>query len=331
LSPRLASTIFPHLPRASLLEFRLLLVTGSTVVAALAALRLFPMALIAAGVFTPLLATVYLVDVDVYEDEPAWALGLTIGWGAAAGAVVGILANAIGPSDADVIQHGAGQYALPNGLALPVLGLALLLIGPLVLLRLPRFNDVLDGVTFGASAGAAFAGAEAIAYGLHVIGGGVRPEAEIAPWVWRLLALGVAIPVLTMCAAGLACAALWLRYRALLRDASALGPLGHPGIALAVAAALVVGGAIGETFLAAGAWLGWLLLLDLVALIALRQAIHRGLLEELREIPIGPAIGCPNCGASTPRHTFCAACGVSLQALPKTSPRPPPVEAVAEA
>ena len=51
--------------------------------------------------------------------------------------------------------------------------------------------------------------------------------------------------------------------------------------------------------------------------------IHVGLLEEAAEREIGPAIRCANCGRSTPRHTFCAHCGVALAALPKAASRRP--------
>ena len=39
------------------------------------------------------------------------------------------------------------------------------------------------------------------------------------------------------------------------------------------------------------------------------------------EIPIGPAILCPECGKETPLHTYCGNCGTSLKALPRTQGR----------
>jgi hypothetical protein len=333
--PRLVSTLFPHLPRASMIGFRVSLALGVGVVAGLAALRLFPVALITAALLMPLLVTLYLIDVDVYEDEPVWAFLLTGGWGVLSGIGFGLLALEVAPSVADVVRHGRSAYLLANGILLPLGGLAVLLVGPLVLLRYQRFNDVLDGVTFGAVAAAAFMGAQAITYGVDILKLGLRPDGAIAPWIWRLLSLGVAMPILVMGAAAGGCAALWLRYRAPMRDAGALGPLGHPVVALPVAGVLVVGGAVGETFLPAGGWLAWLAAFDLVAIVLLRRGIHVGLLEEAAELSIGPDFTCPNCGASTARHTFCADCGIALQALPKTrpggEPEPPPSGAPAEA
>ncbi|HEY1593212.1 MAG TPA: zinc ribbon domain-containing protein [Solirubrobacteraceae bacterium] len=319
--PALISTLFPHLPRASQSGFRLALAFGLAVVAGLAALRLFPMALIAAALLLPLLVVLYLIDVDVYEGEPPWAVAFVILWGAVAGVGFGLLAIDVAPSAVDVIAHGDSQNVVQQGLLLPFAGLLVLLIGPVLLLPYHRFNDVLDGVTFGTAAAAAFGGAQAITYGVHYFGSGVRPAGAIAPWIWRLLSLGLGMPIVTMGAAAAACAALWLRYRAPARDCEALGPAGHPVVALPLAAALVMGAAVGETFLPPWGWLLWLAAFDVVVIIMLRRAIHVGLLEEALEIPIGPEIACPNCGAQTARHTFCGNCGISLQALPKTRPR----------
>jgi hypothetical protein len=280
LRPKLISTLFPHLPRDSHRDYRLALGLGTVAVVVLAVLRLFPVALIAAALLLPLLVALYLVDVNVYEDEPVWALSLTMGWGAITGVGFGLLALAVAPSTASVVVNGTSQYLFVQGVVLPFCGFFVLLLGPLVLLRYQHFNAVLDGVTFGASTGAAFSGAEAITYGAHLIGAGLRPGGAVLPWIWRLLSLGLGMPIVIMGAAAAACAALWLRYRAPARDAEALGALGHPAVALPVAGLLVAGAAIGETFLSAGGWLIWLAAFDLVAISLLARAIHVGLLEE---------------------------------------------------
>ncbi len=317
--PSIVSSLFPHLPRASHWSLRVALALGTGVVVLLAVLHLFGVALIAAALLLPLLVTLYLIDVNLYEDEPLWAVTLTLGWGAVTGVVFGLLAIAISPSLTDVLAHGNSRYVLGQGIILPCCGLLVLLAGPLAMLRYPRFRSVLDGVTFGAVTAAAFGGAEAITYGVHLLRSGLQPAGSVLPWIWRLLALGVAMPVLTMGAGAAVCAAVWLRYRAPARDAEALGPAGHPVVAMALAAVLVVAGSVAETFLRAGAWLAWLIALDLVVIVLLRRAIHVGLLEEALEIPIGPEFTCANCGQLTARHTFCGHCGVSLQALPKPS------------
>jgi hypothetical protein len=57
--------------------------------------------------------------------------------------------------------------------------------------------------------------------------------------------------------------------------------------------------------------------LAVVAVVWLRQLIDAGLRGEAAERPIGPEIACANCRDLTPRHTFCAWCGIALAALPK--------------
>ena len=323
--PAVVSTLFPRAPGDSRTSFRLALGLGTAAVIVLAVLRLFPVALIAAALLFPTLVVLYLVDANVYEDEPIWVMGLTIGWGAVAGIGFGLIALAVEPSVGSVVVNGTSQYLVVQGLVLPFCGFFVLLLGPLILLRYQRFNDVLDGVAFGATAAAWFSGAQAITYGVHLIGAGLRPGGAVLPWIWRLLSLAVGMPVLTMGAAAAACAALWLRYRAPARDADALGALGHPAVALPLAGLLVMGGAVGETFLPAGGWLAWLAAFDVVAISLLRRTIHVGLLEESSETPIGGAFTCPNCGHLTARHTFCGHCGISLQALPKPPGRTQPV------
>lgn len=323
-SPRLVSTIFPQLPRASMRGFRVALAAGVVVVVVLAAFRLFPAALVAAAVLVPLLTLLYVVDVDVYEDEPLRVMALTAAWGAICGIGVGLLARAATPSGADLLTRSAGSAVVVQGILLPLLGVGLMLVGPLVLLRYRRFNDVLDGVTFGSLCAAAFAGAEVITYGVSLFGGGLRPVGETGPWILRLLTIAVATPVLTMASIGAAAGALWLRYRAPVRDRAALGALGSPAVAIVAAAAAIVLGASLQPLLPTVLWLAALLALDVVVLLWLRRAIHLGLLEEASEIEIGPPLTCANCGAQTPRHTFCINCGVSLQALPKARPSAPP-------
>jgi ribosomal protein L32 len=328
-SPRIVSTLFPRLPRADMAAFRIALAVGTAGVVALAAARLFPAAVFSAALLVPLLTVVYLYDVDVYEDEPFRVVAMTMVWGAVAGVAVALLGEAVTDTGPDLAVSGADSDVLVRAVALPLLGVALMLAGPLaVLLPYRRFNDVLDGATFGAASAVSFVAAQVVTLGVHQLDAGLRPDGDVVPWMARAVTLSVAMPVLVMAAVGSAAAAFWLRYRAPTVDRDALGPLGRPAVALLAAGALVVLGALGQPLLPVGLWLAALVVLDLVALLWLRRTIHLGLLQEAAEIPIGPAVECPNCGAGTPRHSFCIACGVALGALPKRrhDDAPPPPE-----
>jgi hypothetical protein len=317
--PWLVSTLFPQLPRHSDRHFRLALFGGAALVIALAAFRLFPVAVIVAALLMPLLTVVYFYDVDVYEESPTWAIGWTLGWGTAAGVGVGFLARALYPSGFALIDRGSSELLIRGGLIVPAVGVVVMLIGPVALLRYRLFNETLDGATFGAATAAAFSAGLAVVTGVGSLRSGLRPAGAPLPWIERLVALGIATPVLSMAAIGMASAALWLRFRAPVEDRGRLGPAGNPPVAIVLAFTLVIGGAVLEPLLPTGLWLAALAVLCPIGLVLLRRAIHTGLLEEADEIPIGPEIVCANCGHHTASHTFCSNCGIALKALPKAS------------
>ncbi len=320
-APWLVSTLFPQLPHHSERHFHAALAAGAGLVIVLGVLRLFPVALISAAMLMPLLTILYFYDVDIYEGQPAWAIGWTLAWGAAAGVGVGLLARALESSGTSLLDRSSSAQVLLGGVLIPAIGVLAMLVGPLMLLRYRRFNETLDGAAFGAASAAAFAAAEAVVVGVGVLSGGLRPAGNAAPWVARLVGVAIASPVVSMSVIGAAAAALWLRYRAPAKDRAALGWAGTPAVALVLAVLLVIAGSVGETFMAAGVWLAWNLLLGLFGLLLLRRALHVGLLEEASEHEIGPEVRCANCAAMTPSHTFCADCGIALKALPKVRAR----------
>ena len=317
-APRL-STIFPQLPRNEMDTFQLALGIGVALLVVLAVARLFPLALVLAAVLVPVLVILYLWDVDLYEDEPLNVLALTIAWGAATGVFVGFLAKWVSDVDSTLVLETTSETLVWRGILIPLISVPLMLAGPLVLLPYRKFNDVLDGATFGGACAVAFVGAELLTQSADFLAGGLRPLGAVVPWVLRLLSLGVAVPVLAAGAIGGAAGALWLRYRAPVRDRNALGAVGHPAVAIPLAATFVMGAALIQLYTNLWLQLGLLVVLDLLALLWLRQVIHVGLLQEAAEIEIGAAVTCPNCAKATPRHTFCGHCGVSLQALPKST------------
>jgi hypothetical protein len=298
-------------------NFNSLFVAGVAVILLLAGLGLYPMALVMAAALVPLLTSLYVYDVDVYEDEPLRVIGLTMLGGLIAGLITGVVARVLAPADATSLSFSTAKVVGIRGVFIPLLGLVLSLIGPVILLNYERFNDALDGVTFGVSSASMFAGTALLVQVSSLFQAGFRPGGAQGPWIVRLLGLGVALPLLFTGVGGAVCAALWLRFRAPLRDRGALGLLGNPPVAFLAGAALLVAGSVVQSVVSGGIALAALLVLDIVVLLWLRYAIHIGLLEEAREIDIGPEITCPNCRRPTPNHSFCINCGVSFQALPK--------------
>jgi hypothetical protein len=257
----------------------------------------------------------YLWVVDIYEDDPLWVLGASMAWGALAGVAVGFLLRALPLASA--MGGTKAETVLLSGVAVALLEGALMLVGPLLLLPMRRFNDVLDGATFGAASAVSFTGALVIVQALPILGAGLRPQTDPLPAIVQLMSLGVLQPVIAAGAVGAVAAAFWLRYRSPVTDQHALGMSGLPGVALLGGAALLVAAGVAKAALTLIPATIVLAVLAAVALVWLRRVLHIGLLQESREIHVDRSISCPNCGKMTPEHTFCGNCGISLRALPK--------------
>ena len=324
---RFASTMLPRLPKAHMAAFNISLLVGLLIVVVIAALGYYPVALAAGAFIVPLLLVVYIYDVDDYEDEPIRVTAYTIVWGVIAGALFGFLLRAMFPSVSLLTGESLLTGVLKTGV-LPLIGGALALAGPLVLLPYRKFNDVLDGATFGATAGATFAGAQVIVQSLDLFSAGLHPGGDAGSWVIRILLHSVLVPIILGCAVGAVAGAFWLRYRAPVPDRTKLGAAGRPVVALLMAALLLLSSSVGLNLLRDIPSLIVESVLAAVALIWLRLVIHLGLLEEIVEVAEGPPVTCANCGRETPHGSFCGECGVALRALPKraggaTSPPPP--------
>jgi ribosomal protein L32 len=323
------STLFPQLPRADMHVFRWALLAGTGLMIGLALIGAFPVAIVTAAVIVPLVTMLYLWDVDVYEDEPLIILGATLAWGAIAGAIAALIAQKL-PSATSLDGIDAGNL-LVAGVIVPIVSGALMLAGPLFLLPWRRFNDVLDGATFGGASAVAFVGAQTLVASTSMFGGGLRPGGDPVPWATYLVGLGVLEPIIAASAVGGVAAAFWLRWRAPVSDRRGLGPAGHPLFAVVFGATLLVIAGLARAALGPISQVLVLLAAAAIGLFWLRTVLHFGLLQESRELEIGPPIRCPNCGQQTPRHTFCGNCGISLLALPRRARRAaPPAEMPAE-
>jgi hypothetical protein len=296
--------------------FRSCLALGALTVLALGLAKLFPVALIAGAVMLPVLVVLYMFDVNVFEDTSTHVVLATVLWGLVTGVITALLAKALSPSGTDVFTGQDSGLVLIRGLLIPVLSVVLILAGPCMLLRFPRFSTVLDGATFGAASAATFVGAEVIVQALSALGNGLRPPGSVVPWLVQLAITAVALPLVTIAALAAGAGALWLKYRAPVRDRKALGRLGLPLVALPLAAVVVVVSAIVQLELASGLALVVIAVLAVLAMMWLRQVIHVGLLEEALLIEDAPVIVCANCGHRTRRGRFCEFCGIALAALP---------------
>lgn len=300
--------------------FRAALALGIAVVVGLGAGRVLSLGLLAAALLVPMLVLQYLYAVHVYEGEPVRVVAFTVGWGIMLGIGFGILERILTPEVASLQLVSTSHRVLVDGLFLPPLAVAAMAAGPLLLLPYKRFNDVLDGATFGVAAAAAFASTVVIVDSLPLLAEGLRPSGDPTAWIYRLMIDALAAPLVAAGAVGGATGAAWLRYRAPAGDRGKLGPLGHPVVAFPCAAALVAVIPIAELELRSALALLASLAAIAVGLLWLRQVIHVGLVEEAAEQRLGAAITCANCRRRTASGGFCTQCGVALKALPKARP-----------
>ena len=285
LGVHLVSTLFPQLPRADMATFRTVLIIGLLSIIGLAGVGFFPLALIAAALLVPLMLVLYVWDVDVYEDEPFRVMVFTAAWGIVAGLVVGLLIRML-PTGAGIISAVGTSEILGRGILVPVASGLAMLAGPLILLPYQKFNDVLDGATFGATSAVAFTGALVLSQGADLFGAGLRPPGDSLPWIVRLMSLGIATPLIAAGVIGAAAGAFWLRYRAPVRDRAKMGLVGQPVVATVVALLFLIASALGAQLLPFLPVLVWQSVLAVFAMIWLRAVIHLGLLQEASEIPI---------------------------------------------
>jgi hypothetical protein len=326
LRPTIVSTIFPQLPRPSMAMFRACLGLGVATVLVLGLAKLYPVALIAGAVLLPVLVVLYMVDVNIFEEQSLPVIGGTLAWGLVTGAVTALIAKGLSPSGSEVFVGGHGSLVFTRGVVIPLLSVVLILLGPLAMLRYPRFSTVLDGATFAAASASAFVAAEVIVQALSVLSHGLRPPGSVVPWLVQLATIAIALPLVTMAAMGATAGVIWLKLRAPIRDRQALGRLGSLYLAIPLGAALLVVSAVVQITVVSGLALAILAALAVLALMWLRQVIHVGLLEEALLIEDAPIITCANCGNRTRRGAYCESCGIALAALPgsRSAVRPSP-------
>ncbi len=319
LHPSIVSTLFPHLPHRQRRPFQIAVGLTLLLLIVLSLARLTGPAIAVAALAIPLIYLLYLYQVEVYEDEPVLIVGATLVLGVVVGAV---WAYVTGPRITQILLRDntfgvtAGNVAL-GGVVLPLVAQALMLLGALALYSRRRYDEALDGFTFGAAGAFGFTLAVTIVTLLPTLHQGLQSNVPVGSNLLDILQRGLLTPLINASTTGLLAGALWLRR----------GPIRRLRFhAIAVSwGAVVAGVVVVRVFLG----LVSVLLLDplrnaaaqAIALVLLivwvRVAIHQMLLTEAVETPIGPATPCSHCHYVVPRMAFCANCGIATRATPK--------------
>ncbi|HEX9038336.1 MAG TPA: PrsW family glutamic-type intramembrane protease [Ktedonobacterales bacterium] len=329
-APAIVSTLFPHLPPHRLNLARWLIAGGVALALGIAAGRYAPIALVLSAALLPVLYLIYFYDVEVYEDEPVTVLAGTFIAGAILGAALILAFYRTLVANRPLSIHANGpsvSYLLINALALPLLGLALSLAGPLALYLIPRlrarFDDILDGMVFGVASGLGFAAAQSVVYSWQIITGPLQRGGSAFDWALPAVRVALLTPIIYACAAGMVCGALWLARDPRVRQRPR-SLLTSPGGALLIAAVGVLAPALlTDLFPGTVTSFLWNLLAAGALLLAARVSLHLGLLEKGAEEGDASArmVVCHTCGRLTPDLAFCSHCGVALRAGSKRAAR----------
>jgi hypothetical protein len=315
------STLFPHLPHRRSTPFRLALAIVVVALLALGYARLSAPSIAVAVLAVPLLYLLYLYEVEVYEDEPAWVIGLTL----VLGVVLGVVwANFTGGYVTHTslltssLQGASTDRVVLAGVVIPLVAQALMLVGAVIIFSIRRFYDeALDGFTFAAAGAMGFVLGTTLVDLLPELHSGWISVAPPVTNAMRIAQRGLLIPFIYASTSGIIGSALWLR-RGRCRPVPVIGWLSNLWVCILAAAIVQVGLGLLTLFVNGQARVT-LIYLVVAALLLLwvRVVVHVCLLSEAVEVEIGPDVPCSHCYRIVPRMAFCPHCGVAMRSAPK--------------
>ncbi|MGH7910651.1 MAG: PrsW family glutamic-type intramembrane protease [Candidatus Dormibacteraceae bacterium] len=320
----LVSALLPHLPHRRQPAFRLALALVVVLLALFGLLGLNAPAIAFAAAAVPFLYFIYLWEVEVYEDRPLRVAGLLLLGGIVLGALWAHFTGHLVTSALiqQVVTGVQASTVLEYGVLIAI-GQQIVMLVPAVavlLLFRHRFDEALDGFTFGAAGALGFAFASTLVDLAPLAQTGqisiVDPLVNLAQVVQR----GFLVPVIDATTTGLIAAAIWL-LRGSRRPAVA-----HLTTSLPVAASMAVVAQILVPLvgtLTSRVWIQGLvsLAVTLALIVVVRIALHHLLLAEAAQVGVeGPPFTCPHCRHLVPRLAFCPNCGVAVRATSKRGP-----------
>lgn len=340
----LISTIMPQGANDRPRTYRLAL--AITVLATLIAAMFgaLPVAVLLAAFSIPIVYVVYLYDVNLWEDEPVKVTVMAFVLTAVLAAAFLLLLKALGLLEPPIPNTSIDGVGVIGGatwtgvlvafLLVPIVGEALRQVGPVFLASRPKFDDLMDGLTFGIISGVAYSTADTLVRHWSSLTGGFVGSVDPGTWVSLVLLEGFIKPLVIGTASGIACA-----------EFSGLGE-GYDGFTRRYARGLA------EAILANVAYTGGIYLLGVIGnptlrvmlqallglailavlIIRVRNVLHVGLMEAALESAArhgtSDSVGagsdgaldfCPACEMPlVPGSRFCSNCGTTVRAGAKS-------------
>jgi hypothetical protein len=330
----LISSIMPRGAGRQPQTYRVALAIALVVALVAAIFGALPIAVLVAAFAIPIVYIVYLYDLNLWEDEPVPVTALAFGLTGLLALVFTLVWTALVPVTIDLHRIGGLLVAGPTvgtfliiAVLVPIVGEVIRQIGPLILASRPRFDDLMDGLTFGVISGVAYACFDTLVRHWALLTGGI---AQIDPGHWMSLIFleGFVKPLIMGTATGLACA----EFSGLGRGYDGFTGRYFAALAIAIGANIAyqaggyLFGFVGPQSLGTILQIIWGLLILAVLILRLRTVLHAGLMEAALEhsarsgalVPEGELAFCPHCempllaGAA-----FCNACGTAVRAQGK--------------
>jgi len=328
----LVSTVMPYASAQSARTYKLAFLIGVAIPIIAVLLGQPSFALVTAAFVVPVVFILYLYDVNLWEDQPVpvvlgafvlsgvLAVGFTLAWRAWLQSIPGAA------TDSAFGVFNLWGFLIPN-VIVPIVAVILMLVGPMFLASRPKFDDLMDGLTFGVVSGVAYACFETLTLNWLVIGGETG-GANLAVWLPVIVNLAFLKPIVYGCAVGIAAA-----------EFSGLGE-GYDGFSgrfivrtvEAMVILILFNGGLYLTGLLSGTTgliLGmvWALLVAGAVILRLRTVLQRALVEGALEAAAregsskwssGPDDFCAECEMPLLVDAmFCVNCGASVRARSK--------------
>ncbi len=306
-----------------------------TLVAALIAaiFGAMPIAVLIAAFAIPIVYITYLYDVNLWEDEPLPVTGLAFALTGVLAVVFTLLWTRLLPlsaglraPDGSLLSGPQWQSFLILAILVPVVGEVIRQLGPVMLASRPRFDDLMDGLTFGVVSGVAYACFDTLVRHWDLLTGGLLAP-QPAQFASLVFLEGFIKPLVMGTATGLAVA----EFSGLGKGYDGFTPRYFAAAGLAVGANVLYAtgtyllGYVGGPSVSLALQVLWGLVVLAVLILRLRTVLHTGLLEGALEAAArgdgttGTDPGfCARCEMPLlPGSAFCSACGVSTRAWAK--------------